>query len=35
MANLQWLNNSCTWFTNLVLNLTICHFKWVFRDCVG
>jgi len=32
-----WQNNSCTWFfvTNLVFNLAICHFKWVFSDCAG
>jgi len=30
-------SNSCAWFsvTNLVFNVTICHFKWVSSDCVG
>ena len=29
--------NSCAWLfiANLVLNLTTCHFKWVFSDCIG
>jgi len=27
--------NSCTWLAEFVFNLTICHFKRDFSDCVG